>query len=203
MFIPIPILVPPLGTTNIAVVQGAIWKVVPCEHCRLDYAYLMELDGTGEDYDLLFQDQEGSTQRAQAQAYHNLHEKGQNIVLPVPCPHCGHYQENMSRKLKDDASINSLQIAGVAIAASSLIPLAISIPNIWLLTPALAVAGATLLAYGYVVAFSFDPNASDPNTRIAFGQKHAIWGERLADVLASFPPADEPGTKDAVRRTTP
>lgn len=160
MLIPIPI-----GTKRIAAVQGAVWKFVSCAHCQESYAYLLELEATGEDHDLLFLDGKGSAERARAKAANNLLRTSCNLVVPVPCPNCGCYQDDMSRTLKEQASINPFQIAGVAIAAFSLIPLAFGIPQFWVLTLVLAAAGLVLLAYGYVIAFRFDPNGGDPEPR--------------------------------------
>jgi hypothetical protein len=185
MPIPIPI---PIGVKRVTTVQGAVWKFVSCAHCRERYAFLLELQATGEDHDLLFLDAEGSRARARAQAEQNLTRKGQNVVLPVPCPHCGFYQDDMARVLKDDASINRLQIAGMALAALSLVPLAFDVPYLWVLTILLAAAGLGLLARGYVVALRFDPNAGDPEPRKALGRGHAVWGEQLAELLAANPP---------------
>jgi len=182
MHIPIPI---PIGAKHIAAVQGAVWKFVSCAHCQQRYAYLLALEATGEDHDLLFLDGEGSAERARAKAEENLLQKSRNVVLPVPCPNCGSYQDDMSRKLKDGASINPLQIAGVVIGALSFIPLAFGIPYIWILTIVLAVTGLALLVYGYVVAFRFDPNTGDPEPRKALGRRHAVWGEQLAELLAT------------------
>src|SRR4051794_12319726 len=106
MHIPIHI---PISAKYVAAVQGAVWKFVSCEHCRQRYAYLLELEATGDDHDLLFLDREGSAERARAKAEQNLAQKSRNVVLPVPCPHCGWYQEDMSRVLKEEASINPLQ----------------------------------------------------------------------------------------------
>lgn len=182
MLIPIPI-----GAKHVAAVQGTVWKFVSCAHCQQRYAYLLELEATGEDHDPLFLDGEGSAERARAQAEQNLLKKSQNVVLPVPCPNCGSYQDDMSRNLKEEASINALQIAGMVLAALSLVPLAFSIPYVWLLTVFLAVAGVALVAYGYVVAFRFDPNAGDPEPRKALGRRHAVWGEQLAELQQSKP----------------
>lgn len=126
MLIPIPI-----GTKHVAAVQGAVWKFVSCGHCQQRYAYQLELEATGENHDLLFLDGEGSAERARAQAEQNLLQKSRNVVVPVPCPSCGFYQDDMSRKLKEEVSVNSLQIAGGVIAVLSLVPLAFGIPYIW------------------------------------------------------------------------
>jgi hypothetical protein len=142
MLIPIPI-----GTKHIASVQGAVWKFVSCAHCQEGYAYLIRLDATGEDHDLLFLDGAGSAERAQAKAEENLLQKSRNVVVPVPCPTCGWYQDDMSRKMKEDASINPVQIAGLVLAMISLVPLAFAIPYRWVLTVALATAGLAVVAW--------------------------------------------------------
>ena len=182
----IPILIP-IGVARVAAVQGAVWKFVSCAHCQQPYAYLLELEATGEDHDLLFLDGKGSAERARARAEQNLVQKSRNVVRPVPCPACGFYQDDMARKLKEEKSINSPQIVGVVIALLSLIPLALGIPYIWVLTIVLAVTGLSLVAWGYVLAFRFDPNAGDPEPRKALGREHAVWGEQLAELLATSP----------------
>jgi hypothetical protein len=194
--IPIPI---PIGAKHVATVQGAVWKFVSCSYCQQRYAYLLELEATGEDHDLLFLDGERSAERARAQAEQNLWQKSRNVVLPVPCPNCGSYQDDMSGTLKEEVSINSLQIAGVVIAVLSLVPLAFPIPYIWVFTIVLAVAALALLICGYVVAFRFDPNAGDPEARKALGRRHAVWGEQLAELLATSPNAEPGAAADAGR----
>src|SRR5262249_42495108 len=69
MLIPIPI-----GAKHVAAVQGAVWKFVSCSSCQQRYAYLLELESTGEDHDLLFLDGKGSAERALAQAEQNLED---------------------------------------------------------------------------------------------------------------------------------
>ena len=185
MQIPIPI-----GVKRVAAVQGAVWKFVSCAHCQQRYAYLLELEATGTDHDLLFLDAKGSAERARAQAEQNLVQKSRNVVIPVPCPSCGFYQNDMARMLKDERSMNRLQIAGLVIAVLSLIPLTLGIPYIWVLSIVLAVIGLALVAWGLVLAFRFDPNAGDPEPRKALGRGHAVWGEQLAELLATSPHAE-------------
>jgi hypothetical protein len=102
----------------------------------------------------------------------------------------------MSRQLQDEARINPMQVAGAVIVLLSLVPLAFGIAHMWVLTIVLAVVGLTLLAYGYVLAFRFDPNAGDPEPRKALGQRHAVWGKQLDELLAMNPNADQPATAD-------
>src|SRR5262249_39241275 len=159
----------PIGTRHVAAVRGAVWKFVSCAQCQQGYAYLLELEAHGEDHDLLSLDGEGSARRARAQAEHNLLQKSRNCVLPVPCPSCGSYQDEMARQLKEEAHVNRFQVAGVVIALLALVPLAFGLAY-WVPALVLAVAGLALLAYGYVVAFRFDPNAGDPEPRKAIGR---------------------------------
>lgn len=181
MHIPIPI---PIGVQRVAAVQGTFWRFVDCAHCRQPFAFLVNLEATGADHDLLFLDKQGSEERARVTAEENLVKKSRNVVLPVPCPHCGCYQDDMSRELKDEASINAWQIAGVVLTLLSFVLLAFDIAYVWVLSIALAIVGLAVLTYGYVVAFHFDPNAGDPEPRKALGRKHAVWGERLSELLA-------------------
>ena len=191
MHIPIPI-----GVKRVAAVHGAVWKFVSCEHCEHRFAYLLELEATGEDHDLLFLDAEGSAERAQVQAEQNFLQKSRNVVLPVPCPNCGFYQADMSQILKEEKSINSLQIAGCVITVLSIVPWALDIPHLWGLSIVLAVAGIALLAYGYVIAFRFDPNAGDPEPRKALGITCTVSGEQLAELLAANPGAGPEAAHD-------
>jgi hypothetical protein len=55
--------------------------------------------------------------------------------------------------------------------------------------------GLTLVVYGTVLALRFDPNAGDPEPRKALGKRHAVWGERLAELLATV----EKGGKGAIQ----
>jgi hypothetical protein len=185
MLIPIPI-----GTKHVAAVRGAVWKFVSCSHCQQRYAYLLELEATGEDHDLLFLDGKGSAERAQAQAEQNLLQKSRNVVLPVPCPNCGWYQDDMSKMLRDEASINRVQIVGLVIAVISLIPLMFDMATTWVLTLLGALVGLTLAIYGTVLALRFDPNVGDPEPRKALGKRHAVWGEQLTDLMATSPNAE-------------
>jgi hypothetical protein len=195
MFIPIPV---PVSTRRIASVLGMFWKVVDCERCGTMFAYQVELEGTGEDHDLLFLDARASAERARAKAEENLVRKSRNVVVPVPCPHCGHYQAEMAERLKEDAWTNPLQFVGASIAVISFIPLALPIAYNWALPLVAAPAGLLLMTYGYMVAFRFDPNAGDPEPRMALGRSQTIWGSRLAEVLGAKP-TPQPEPDDRIR----
>jgi len=183
MLIPVPI---PIGTKHIAHAHGAIWRCIQCTNCEQGYAFQLELQATGEDFDLLFLNSEGSAERAQAKAEENLDQKSRNVVLPVPCPQCGFYQEEMSQQLKDDATINSRQVAGLVLTASSVLPLMFGTRQFWILTAMLATVGLTMITVGIVQSFRFDPNDGDPEPRKALGQRYAVWGEDLVNLRAAL-----------------
>ena len=181
----IPHFTPP-GKKAVASVQGSVWKFVSCEHCPQRYAYLLELEATGEDLALLSAD--GSPERALAKAQENLSQKKQRCILPVPCPRCGLYQAEMARLLKEEAWTNPFQIAGALLVVLGFIPLAFDLASNWIITLVIVGApGVCLMAYGYYLSFRFDPNAGDPEPRKALGQRHAVWGEQLAKLLAASP----------------
>ena len=185
MILPIHI---PIGARHRAAIRGAVWKLVDCEHCQERFAYLLELEATGQDHDLLFLDGAGSAARALMQAEQNLLKKSQNLVVPVPCPNCGSYQKEMAQLLKDNASINLLQIVGGVITLVSFVPLAFDIPGIWIFTVVLALVGLTVMARGLARAIRYDANAGDPEPRKALGRQCSIWREQLAELLATAPP---------------
>lgn len=198
------VLIPiPIGAKHVAAVRGAVWKFVSCTRCQQRYAYLMELEATGEDHDLAFLDGKGAAERARARAERNLLQKSRNVVLPVPCPNCGSYQDDMAKKLREEASINRVQILGLVIAVLSLIPLTFDAAYAWVLTLLVALAGVALVGYGSVLAFRFEPNAGDPEPRKALGRRHAVWGEQLTELLAASTGPVQPAPADWPRESGP
>jgi len=184
MHIPIPI---PIGAKNVAAIRGTTWKFVSCEHCQERFAYQLELVGRGEDHDLLFLDSEASAGRAQAKAEQNLLLKSKNVVLPVPCPNCGMYQDDMLEILRDEMSMNWLQFVGCVIVLLSFGLLVRDYPDNWVPAVILASIGSAVLTYGYVVASRVDLNGGDPEPRKALGRTYAKWGEQLTELIATNP----------------
>lgn len=181
MLIPIPI---PLGEKQVVAVQGAVWKFVACAKCHQDFAYLLQLEAIGEDDNVLFMDEEGSQKRAHAHAQRNLAKKFENVVVPTPCPCCGYYQEDMVRILKEEGTSDRLFGVGMGVTALSFIPLAFSMPHIWIATTAGVSVGVILMVYAEFFTGRTDPNAGDPQQRILLGQKHTLWGEKLTKLRA-------------------
>jgi hypothetical protein len=182
LIIPIPV---PVGASHVVTVEGSVWKLVDCSQCGERFAYLLELQATGENTDLFFVDGQSATTSALREAERKLFEKGRNVVAPVPCPRCGHYQAEMARRLKDEASINRLQIAGLSITLLAFAGLATGVAYAWVLTIIATIVGLAFLACGYVKSFRFDPNAGDPAPRIRFGRQRSVWGDKLTKLLAT------------------
>jgi hypothetical protein len=182
MVIPIPI---PIGSKRTAVVRGAVWKLVDCSHCGGPYACQVQLEASAQDVDLLFLDSKGSRERAREQAMQHFLRQTANCVVPVPCPHCGSYQQPMARQMKESAWVNRQQIAGLVIATVSLIFLALPFAYSWIATILVAIVGIIVMTRGYIIAYRFDANAGDPEPRKRFAQKHAVWGEELQALIDS------------------
>jgi hypothetical protein len=185
MFIPIPV-----ATQWVATAHGTVWKVVTCSHCRERYAFLLELETTGKEVGppLLLASEEGP-RRAQARAEENLSKMARNVVFPLPCPNCGCYQPDMVERLRAEGTSNAPVKAGLIIGVLSFIPLAFSVPYIWVATVAGVSVGLGLIGYADWAAARWDPNAGDPEPRIARSRKRAVWGEQLDRLLATDPAA--------------
>lgn len=180
MLIPIPV-----ATNWVATAQRTVWKVVTCSHCSQRYAFPLELETTGNDVTPLFLDSEGAARRAQAKAEDNLSKMARNVVFPLPCPTCGCYQPDMVDRLRSEGTSNAPVIAGLIVAVLSLIPLAFSVPYIWVVTVVGMLVGFGLMGYADWAAARWDPNAGDPEPRKARGRKRAVWGEQLDQLLAT------------------
>lgn len=181
MIIPLYI---PIGAQHHAVVRDVVWKVIACEQCAHRYAFRLQLEASATVHDLFFSSSEASAEHARAAAMENFHKKVQNIVVAVPCPHCGAYQAAMVQKLKDEKSINALQIVGAIVFLLSFTFLFFNIQYDWLFTTLVALPGLAVLAIGYRRAFRFDPNAGDAEPRKAISRKLAISGEQLDQLLS-------------------
>jgi hypothetical protein len=172
----------PTGTRYVATIKGGTWKFVTCEQCQKPYAYLLELEATGQGHNTLFLDAEGAAEQARQQAIENFEAQSRNRVLPVPCPQCGFYQPDMVALLKDKGSINALQMVGAGIVLLSFAPLASGAAYAWVGTAVFAALGVGVLAAGYAAAFRFDPNAGDARARMKIGERCAVWGDRAVEL---------------------
>ena len=106
-------------------------------------------------------------------------------MMPLPCPNCGCYQPDMVEMLRTEGTSNTPVIAGLTIAALSLIPLAFSVPHIWVASAVGVSIGLGLIGFADWAAARWDPNAGDPKKRKARSRKLAVWGEELDQLLAT------------------
>jgi hypothetical protein len=73
------------------VLHGSTIVVVRCRFCLEKYRYLLERRGQGQGY---------SDGAARDQARDRLNRALDTGIDPVPCPHCGRYQDNMVELLR-------------------------------------------------------------------------------------------------------
>lgn len=185
----IPILIP-YATRWVATAQGTVWKIVTCSHCRQRFAFQLELETTGTVVGApLSLDDEGA-RSAQARAEENLSKLARNIVFPLPCPNCGCYQPDMVDRLREEGTSNAPTIAGILVAVLSLIPLAFSVPYIWVATVIGMLLGFGLIGYADWAAARWNPNAGDSEPRKARGRKRTVWGKELDRLIAIDMAAD-------------
>lgn len=75
-------------------------RAVTCESCGCRFGYRVEITATGEARSPYFLDEEGAQQRAQERADEQLTRVFDSYVVPMPCPGCGDYQQEMIDAMK-------------------------------------------------------------------------------------------------------
>src|SRR3954467_6243330 len=75
--------------------SGSTIKAAQCESCGLDYFYDIERTAVGSGVGLLFLDNAGTQQRAQAEADEKLKKQLDTEIEVVPCPSCGWVHSDM------------------------------------------------------------------------------------------------------------
>jgi hypothetical protein len=199
-------------------ISRATRKLVRCENCHVEYAYRMERVGSGSGTSLLFLDNQGAQDRATQQAANELSGLLWRECDAVPCPACGWYQQAMIDALRRDHR-QWMQATGLVLLTVSLISLVIAyvnwLPNFphgpvapWLVPTSLiggvmtGVVGVGLLIARAKLAAGYDPNATDPQTRIASGRLRALLKEELEeqpDRLLSASEAEERRVREFLR----
>ena len=170
-----------VGLQYNAAVGGSVVKDVECESCRTEYVYLMERVGKGVGNSLYLLDNEGAERRAESAAHSALERKLQRECDVVPCPSCGHVQQQMVRRAKRNLHRWVVPV-GIACLAIGLIlvmleaywismrtvskePILLGLDVAW----GLVVAGIGLVILRRILAALHDPNS--PERR----------GERMAE----------------------
>lgn len=172
----------PTGVTYLATVQDVVWKIVPCERCGETYGYRLEVTASGAGSSFLFLNTEGAQGNAAAEAIANLHRKAERAVVPVPCPVCGWYQQNMVQALRRQKS-HWTQLVGALVLGLAGGLLLLDELGGWALPAAVAATGVALLVTGFVLIWRRNPNAGDPEERKQLGRSQAAWGDTLARLL--------------------
>jgi hypothetical protein len=89
-----------LGIDYTTTASGAVLKFVQCEDCGKGYAYWMSRRIRASQFSPLALTNRGSAEGARTKAEDRLRESLKNSCDPVPCPHCGKYQEAMVLRLR-------------------------------------------------------------------------------------------------------
>lgn len=80
---------------------GSVEKTVNCEKCGADYVYALFCEVTGNAISLFSLDNAGAARRAEARAEQKLQNALEHGVDVRPCPQCGHFQDNMIAKARE------------------------------------------------------------------------------------------------------
>jgi hypothetical protein len=200
----------PVGNVHHAVTAGAVFKLVTCERCTHEFAFLMERTGEGAKTSLLFLNEDGASWAAKREAEAELQHRLERGVDVVPCPRCGYVQPRMVRKARREYHRWMLYVGGALLILLAPTAMFLVIGNKaaevkgdppliswwWLLggiaLPALT--GIGLMVGRLWLARRYDPNAGDPELAVLRGRQLALSQEefaRLKDAMSS-PPSTEP-----------
>jgi hypothetical protein len=187
MLIPIPVKV----TTFTANTEGVRLKTVNCENCSTEFLYKMKREATGASSSFYGVNRQGAADRAASDAKALLHAYLKNDFDAVPCPACGHYQRYMFPKLVEEKSLwlQVLMLLGLLSASFSGVSVSYwgimialgergkAVSNVITALSALAVACLVVFGLRFFQRLRirrFNPNAGDPQARIALGRSLAI-----------------------------
>jgi hypothetical protein len=157
-----------------AQVPGAVLKLVQCGRCRTEYVYQMHRVGYGSHSSMLFAPDPMSGVRAWNNAAAALHRSLLQEVDPVPCPQCGHYQDDMVAAIRwrldgwirDRLQPGLLIFAIMAFAAAAVLasqPLINGLPRWFYLLGAMVFLIGTLLFFTHARAERWFASRYDPN----------------------------------------
>ena len=185
-----------------ATAQGRRLKFVRCEHCSAEYVYVMERETTGAFSrmnvfgETMFGIDNEAAAHAKSAAEETLAAVLDNDFDPVPCPACGHYQRYMFPKLLGNTGLWARLILLAAIVIGCLAAMYAVYHSIrylqnptnegvgppitgWSVLLLLCVLGLVLSIINKVQIRRFNPNAGDPQARIAVGRRLAVTREEF------------------------
>lgn len=174
--------------------SGSIVKEVICEDCGNNYFYEHKVTAQSQEhFGLLVIGATTARNSAQQEAEYKLF-KELSSPAAVPCPQCGHYQQNM-RAAARAQRFGCILLLGYAGLILAILPAlwglgaasmryddpGAGIFAIWLLSVAglLAGTGLVLLSVRFLLNFRFDPNSTDVNERIGLGKQLTLSSDEI------------------------
>jgi hypothetical protein len=178
-------------TEYLAKASGRNLKFVPCENCSTEYVYVIEREAVGAGTSIYQLNNEGAAGHAASAANETLACVLENDFDPVPCPACGHYQRYMFPKLLGHTGLGVrivlllVSVIGCLAAVTALYRTITYLqhPNddgfgqmvtTWFVVLLLSLTGIGLSIVNKVLIRRFNPNAGDPQARIALGRSRAV-----------------------------
>jgi len=162
--------------------EGSIWRKVRCAHCETAYVFRVRITIQHKEVQMYSSGSPDQVERAQKTARYHLGRQLKKKVVPVPCPSCYSYQENMCEELRKQRygwiytpamfllTIGGFGVMGAICSATDARHRGIE--NIWWL----ALSGAVAFGIG-VAAFVVRRilwARYNPNTRITADHRMAI-----------------------------
>jgi hypothetical protein len=185
----------PVGTNYHVDMQGTAYKHVQCEECGRDYYYRMTRDALGGATSWLFLNQEGAQAAAVRKAKEKVEEQLSQESDPIPCPHCGRFQEHMLPYARREY-LPWMRGAGRLLALFACPLLLVSCittrGNNIIFTNPFGAAGAAVLAVGLgliglriALSQRFDANQIDQQRRIDYGRRKCVPKEEFEKMTAA------------------
>jgi hypothetical protein len=169
-----------VGRTYTATVSAQTLKSACCENCNGTYFYQMQCTAQGQGSSPYYLDNDGAQRRSQAAAQKNL-QKLLNGILPIRCPDCGFYQQDMVRILRGTSGTRWLLYIGIF---PLLIGLLMLLCENYEAGGYTFVAGATLVSLWWALRSTFDPNTVAFNS-VKF--EHGVYTrEKFLSMIAEW-----------------
>ncbi len=189
-----------LGLDFTTTASGTVIKFVECEECRDGYAYRMARQIKASEFSPFALDNRRAAQGSHRSATERLRAALAKSCDPIPCPHCGWYQEAMVLRLRRIRFKWATQLCILLFLAplflvlllASLIGAKHVLPESYFGPLAGGIAGTAwgliplLLAGRYLLNRRYDPNRKPVENRIALGRNLALSEIQYLQVIEEF-----------------
>lgn len=189
------------GVNYTATVKGSTPVAVRCEKCGHKYYYLLVCTAVGRGQAPYGLGAEAAKERARAAAERQLRRMLETEIVPVPCPQCGWYQEEMIPQLKAPrlrwmrfVGISGVVVGGLVAVVATLLTAAsgerhstiepAAVVVAWGVTAITLLGGIALLLVRRHKNAGYDPN--NPETeqeRIELGRRFTITKEEAEELM--------------------